>query len=66
MANDMVYLYPELEYAKLPILIACEVLLGLLVIGIGIIMYLLILFDLENTFSLRFTRALEILTECVL
>ena len=66
MANDMVYLYPELEYAKLPIRIACEVLLGLLVIGIGIIMYLLILFDLENTFSLTFTRALEILTECVL
>lgn len=62
LANEMVYMYPELEYAKLPILIACELLLGLLMIGIGIIMYLLILFDRGNTFSLRFTRGLEILT----
>lgn len=62
LANEMVYMYPELEYVKLPILIACELLLGLLVIGIGIIMYLLILFDRGNTFSLRFTRGLEILS----
>ena len=62
LANEMVYIYPELEYAKLPILIACELLLGLLMFGIGIIMYLLILFDRGNTFSLRFTRGLEILT----
>ncbi|NLJ90660.1 MAG: DUF2975 domain-containing protein [Clostridiales bacterium] len=62
LANEMMYVYPELEYAKLPILIACELLLGLLMIGIGIIMYLLILFDLGKAFSLRFIRGLEILT----
>ena len=62
MAEEMVlYVYPELEYAKLPILVTCELLLVLLLIGIGIIMYLLIVFDLGNTFSLRFTRGLEIL-----
>ena len=58
----MVYMYPELEYAKLPILITCESLLLLLIIGIGIIMYLFIMFDRGNTFSLRFIRGLEILT----
>ena len=57
----VLYVYPELEYAKLPILVTCELLLVLLLIGIGIIMYLLIVFDLGNTFSLRFTRGLEIL-----
>lgn len=62
MAEEMVlYVYPELEYAKMPILVTCELLLALLLIGIGIIMYLLIVFDRGNTFSLRFTRGLEIL-----
>ncbi|MGI6577203.1 MAG: DUF2975 domain-containing protein [Eubacteriales bacterium] len=62
LANEMVDIYPELEYAKLPILIACEILLGLLMTGVGIIMYLLVLFDRGNTFSFRFTKGLEILT----
>lgn len=62
IAEEMVDIYPELEHAKLPILIACELLLGLLMVGIGVIMYLLILFDRGNTFSLRFVRGLEILT----
>lgn len=61
LAGEMAYIYPEVAYVKLPILIGCELLLGLLLIGVGIIMYLLILFDRGNTFSLRFVRGLEIL-----
>ena len=61
MAGDMVDIYPELDYAKLPILIICELLLVLLLIGIAIIMYLLIVFDKGNAFSLKFTKGLEIL-----
>ena len=57
----VLYVYPELEYAELPILVTCELLLVLLLIGVGIIMYLLMIFDRENTFSLRFVRGLEIL-----
>ena len=61
LSNDMLDIYPELEYARLPVLIACELLLGLLLIGIGIIMYLIIVFDRGNTFSIRFTKGLMIL-----
>ncbi|MEC5425337.1 DUF2975 domain-containing protein [Virgibacillus sp. C22-A2] len=61
MAEEMRALYPELEYAKLPILITCELLLALLLIGIGFIMYLLIVFDRGLTFSSRFIRGVEIL-----
>lgn len=61
MAEEMVDIYPELEYAKLPILIVCELLLVMLLIGLGIIMYLLVVFDHGNTFTLKFTKGLEIL-----
>lgn len=61
MAEQSVLIYPELEYAKIPILIACELLLVMLLIGIGIIMYLLVVFDRGNTFSMKFTKGLEIL-----
>ncbi|WP_338062499.1 DUF2975 domain-containing protein [Sporosarcina limicola] len=61
MAEQMRALYPELDYAKLPILVTCELLLALLLIGIGIIMYLLILFDRGLTFGSRFIRGVEIL-----
>lgn len=61
MAEEAVIIYPELDYAKIPILIICELLLVMLLIGIGIIMYLLIVFDRGNTFSLKFTKGLEIL-----
>ena len=61
MATEMSALYPELDYAKLPILVACELLLALLLIGIGIIMYLLIMFDRGLIFCSRFIRGVEIL-----
>ncbi len=61
MAEQSVLIYPELEYAKIPILAASELLLIMLLIGIGIIMNLLIVFDKGNTFSLKFTKGLEIL-----
>lgn len=61
MAEEMLYIYPELEFAKLPIIVTCELLLVLLLIGIGTIMYLLVMFDRGFTFSLKFTRGLEIL-----
>jgi len=61
MAEEMRALYPELDYAKLPILVTCELLLALLLIGIGIIMYLLIMFDRGLTFGSRFIRGVEIL-----
>lgn len=61
MAEEMLVAYPELDYAKMPILIICELLLVMLLIGIGIILYLLIIFDQGNTFSQRFTRGMEIL-----
>lgn len=61
MAEEMRTLYPELDYAKLPILVTCELLLALLLIGIGIIMRLLIMFDRGLTFGSRFIRGLEIL-----
>ena len=61
LAGEMHDIYPELEYAKLPILIACELLLLFLLVGIGIIMYLLIMFDRGLTFSVKFIKGLEIL-----
>lgn len=61
MADEMAAIYPELEYAKLPILIASELLLVLLISGVGIIMYLLVKFDMGFTFTLKFIRALEVL-----
>lgn len=61
MAEEMAISEPEVEYAKLPILIACELLIALLLIGLGNIMYLLLLFDRDATFTLKFTRGLEIL-----
>lgn len=59
MAEEMSYIEPELQYAKLPILIVCELLLVLLLIGVGTIMYLLVLFDRDLTFTSRFTKGLE-------
>ncbi len=61
MAEQMKDLNPELDYAKLPILVTCELLLALLLIGIGFIMYLLIIFDRGLTFGSRFIRGVEIL-----
>ena len=61
LAGEMVALYPELEYAKLPILMTSEILLVLLLIGIGIIMYLLVVFDRGLTFSAKFIRGVEVL-----
>lgn len=61
MAEDMLVANPELDYAKMPILIICELLLVMLLIGIGIILCLLRTFDQGNTFSQRFTRCMEIL-----
>lgn len=59
MSEEMAYIYPELEHAKISMLVACELLLVMLLIGIGIIMYLLVVFDSGNTFSLKFTKGLE-------
>lgn len=59
MAEEVIYNEPELEYAKLPILIACELLIVLLLIGIGTIMHLLVLFDRNLTFTSRFIKGLE-------
>lgn len=61
MAEESVLYYPELAYAKVPVLIACEALLAMLLIGIGKIMHLLIIFDRGNTFSLKFIKGLDIL-----
>ena len=61
MADQMLVANPELDYAKMPILIICELLLVMLLIGIGIILCLLRTFDQGNTFSQRFTRGMEIL-----
>lgn len=59
MAVDWAGMYPDLAYAKIPILLLCEVLLVLLLIGIGIIMSLLLKFDCGLTFSKKFIRGLE-------
>jgi len=61
IAEEMATIHPELDYAKLPILITTEILLALLLTGTGIIMYLLVMFDHGSTFSLKFTKGLEIL-----
>lgn len=67
MAENMADYEPEVEYAKLPILIACELLLLLLLTGVGTIMYLLVLFDRDFTFTSRFTRGLEMVVGmCIL
>lgn len=62
MAEQMADINPEVSYAKIPILIVCEALLVLLLVGIGIILRLLVVFDRGNTFSQTFIRGLEILT----
>lgn len=61
IADLQVDYFPELEYAKEPILLGSQALLLLLLIGIGIIMYLLIIFDFGSVFTLKFIRGLEIL-----
>lgn len=61
LAAEMLYVYPELEYAKMQILVICELLLTLLLFGIAIIMYLLLIFDRGRTFSVKFIRGLEVL-----
>ena len=67
MAENMAVYEPEVSYAKLPILIACELLLLLLLMGVGTIMYLLVLFDRDFTFTSRFTRGLEMVVGmCIL
>ena len=62
MAEQMADINPEVAYAKIPIFIVCEALLVSLLIGIGIILRLLVVFDRGNTFSQTFIRGLEILT----
>lgn len=62
MAEQMAEINLEVAYAKVPILIVCEALLVVLIIGIGIILRLLLVFDRGNTFSQTFIRGLEILT----
>ena len=66
MAERMADTNPEVIYAKIPILIVCEILLVLLLIGIGIIIHLLLVFDRGNTFSQTFIRGLETLTRMCL
>lgn len=61
IAEEMGEMYPEIAYAKLPILLICELLLVLLLVGIGIIMYFLIQFDRNLLLSSGFVRGLEIL-----
>ncbi|NLJ40932.1 MAG: DUF2975 domain-containing protein [Clostridiales bacterium] len=61
LAGEMAMVYPEIEYARLPVLIMCETLLVLLLAGIGIIMYLLRTFDKGFTFSKKFLKGLEVL-----
>lgn len=61
IAEQMAVSEPEVGYAKMPILITCQLLIVLLLIGIGIIMYLLVLFDRDCTFTLKFTKGLEVL-----
>ncbi len=62
MAEQMTDINSEVAYAKVPILIVCETLLVLLLVGIGIILRLLLVFDRGKTFSQTFIRGLEILT----
>ena len=61
LAQEMAIAEPEIAYAKLPILISSELLLLLLLTGVGVIMYLLVLFDRDCTFTLKFTKGLELL-----
>lgn len=61
LADEMLVLYPHLQAAKLPILWMSELLLLLLLFGLGNIMYLILLFDKDLTFSSKFTKALELL-----
>lgn len=67
IASEQLELYPELSYARLPVLLISESLLVLLLVGIGVIVYLLIVFDRGLTFSSKFTKGLEILVGmCIL
>lgn len=61
IAEEMIEVYPELINAKVSILIITELLLFLLLLGVGVIFYLLVLFDRNLTFTLKFTRGLEVL-----
>ena len=66
MAEEMSVIHPEIAYAKLPILLTCQLLLILLIIGMGIIMRLLIIFDRGLTFSTNFLKGVETLvTMCI-
>lgn len=59
MSEEMLNVYPKLTYAKKPILIMCELLLLLLILGVGNIMHLIILFDRDLTFNIKFTTVLK-------
>ena len=61
LADEMVTIYLELDYARMPLLIAAEMLLALLLVGTGLIMYLIVMFDRGSTFSTKFTKGLVLL-----
>ncbi len=60
LADQSVYYYPELSYARTPLLILCESLILLLLIGIVVILFLLRAFDRGNTFSRCFIQGLDL------
>lgn len=60
LAEESVYYYPELSYARTPLLILCESLIFLLLAGIAVIVVLLRTFDRGDTFSRRFIRGLDL------
>ncbi len=61
MANQVVSEWPELAYAKMPILFMSESLLFLLIAGIAVILYLLFLYDRAKVFDYKFIKGLDII-----
>lgn len=62
MAEQGAQSTPEMEHLKIPLLIASELVVALFIAGLGIIFYLLILFDQGKVFTPPFTKSLNILS----
>lgn len=67
VAEDTAKTWEEIEYLKVPMLVVGQLLMVLFILGLGIIIYLLFLFDRKETFSKQFARGVNWLSAmCVM
>lgn len=53
--------FPEMLHLKTPLLVGSQLMVFMFIVGLGLIIYLLILFDQNRVFSPNFTKTLNLL-----